>query len=248
MSNDSKNNKEKIEYPIRINRYLLLKGFCSRRKADELVAQGSVKINGKRAIVGQKVSEGDDVSLSKNTKNIANSYQYFLLNKPRGIVSHNPNNLEKSAEQLINTKNNTPVSPVGRLDKDSEGLMLLTNDGRIIDKILNPKFAHEKEYYVSVDKDIKESFINKMNKGVDIEGYKTKPTKTSIHGPKNFKIILTEGKKHQIRRMCASLGYQVVKLKRTRIMNLELGRLNPGESRELTDKEKNDLFKSIKLD
>lgn len=236
-----------ITYPIRINRYLLLKGYCSRRKADELIERGSVKINGKKAAIGQKVNEGDDVKLSKNVKKLPGQYEYFLFNKPRGVVSHNPNKNEQSADEFIKTKNGQPVSPVGRLDKDSDGLMFLTNDGRIIDKILNPKFAHEKEYYVSVDKELKESFINKMSKGVNIEGYKTKPTQTTKTGPKSFKIVLTEGKKHQIRRMCATLGYQVKKLRRTRIMNLRLGKLASGEYRSLTDSEKEKLFKKIGL-
>jgi 23S rRNA pseudouridine2604 synthase len=238
--------ESEITYPVRINRYLLLKGFCSRRKADDLIARGSVKINGEPAKIGQKVNAGDDVQLSKNAKAMPARYKYFLYNKPRGFVSHNPQLGEESADNVIPTaKGESPVAPVGRLDKDSEGLMFLTNDGRIIDKILNPKFAHEKEYIVKVDKKVRQTFLNALSNGVNIEGYRTKSAKTSPVGEDSFKIILTEGKKHQIRRMCAALGYQVLKLKRVRIMDLKLGSLKSGEFRPLTDSEKENLFSSI---
>jgi 23S rRNA pseudouridine2604 synthase len=246
----SLNENNKIEYPVRINRYLFLKGYCSRRKADDLIKRGAVKINGKPALIGQKVQSDDDVQLSKDAKAMPARYKYFLYNKPRGVVSHNPQFGEKSADTILTKstkgqKSAGKIAPVGRLDKDSEGLMLLTNDGRIIDKILNPKHSHEKEYYVTVDKKVKQTSLNAMSKGVQIEGYRTKPTKTQIAGDKTFKIILTEGKKHQIRRMCAALGYQVKKLKRVRIMNLRLGNLKTGDFRELTNKEKERLFKEI---
>lgn len=232
-----------IEYPIRINKYLYLTNFCSRRKADELIEQGLIKINGKNAVLGQKILETDKIKIDDKIKNMIKEYNYYIFNKPRNVVSHNPQEGEKTVENFFPP--NLKLSPVGRLDKDSTGLMFLTDDGRIIDKMLNPKYDHEKEYEVSVNKTLKESFQRKMENGVDIEGYKTKPSKVKIIGEKSFIIILTEGKKHQIRRMCAALGYTVTNLKRTRIMNLEIGDLEEGRSRKLKDDEKNKLLEKI---
>jgi pseudouridine synthase len=178
-------------------------------------------------------------------KKLKQNYEYFIFNKPTGVVSHNPQEGEKSVEEFL--PKNKKLSPVGRLDKKSEGLMLLTNDGRIIDKMLNPKNEHEKEYSIRVDKEIKTRFIKRMSEGVDIEGYFTKPAKVTQTGPKSFRIILTEGKKHQIRRMCMALGYQVQNLNRLRIMNIKLSSLKSGESRPLFQDEKMDLLKRINI-
>lgn len=230
-----------MEYPIRINRYLYLQNICSRREADRLIERGLVRINGSVALLGQKVNEGDKVDVAKSVKK--RTYKYIAFNKPRGVVSHNPQEGETSAEEMIKEK----VSPVGRLDKESEGLMLLTDDGRIVNKILNPDFSHEKEYKVVVHKEIKPSFKKKMESGVNIEGYVTKPAKVKLTGTTSFIIILTEGKKHQIRRMCMALGYTVKKLKRVRIMNIRLGNLPKGSHRDLTEDEKLDLLQSIGL-
>lgn len=239
----NKHDEEQIEYPIRINRYLYLNNFCSRRKADELIERGSVKINGEKAVLGQKVGPNDKVEVSDAVKKMRKNYEYHIFNKPTGVVSHNPQEGEKSSEDFF--PKDKKLAPVGRLDKKSEGLMLMTNDGRIIDKMLNPKYEHEKEYSVRVDKELKESFKRKMEKGVKIEGYMTKKAKVTVTGPKSFRITLTEGKKHQIRRMCMALGYQVQNLKRVRIMNLKLSGLQSGESRPLKQDEKVDLLKSI---
>jgi 23S rRNA pseudouridine2604 synthase len=250
-NNITNNTNGDIEFPVRVNRYLLLKNYCSRRKADEMIEKGLVKINGKVAVLGQKIQADDKVEVSKSIQKMPDNYQYVLLNKPRGVVSHNPQFGEKEARGLIKrfrknrNKQKNDLAPVGRLDKDSDGLIFLTNDGRIIDRMLNPKYDHEKEYSVTVDKVLKESFPRKMSKGIKIEGYMTKPAKARATGPKSFKIILTEGKKHQIRRMCAALGYQVKKLTRTRIMNLNLGNLKGGESRPLTNEERGILLKSL---
>ncbi len=238
---------EQITYPIRINRYLYLKNICSRRKADELIEKGHIKVNGKKAVLGQKINSGDNVEVDNTVKQIAQNYEYYVFNKPVGVVSHNPQNNEKAVEDFFKNIKYKKLSPVGRLDKDSEGLMLLTNDGRIIDKMLNPKYEHEKEYIVKVDKDLKESFARKMSKGVKIEGYITKPSKCIVIGPRSFRIILTEGKKHQIRRMTVALGYQVKQLKRTRIMNLRLNNLPKGTSRKIDPEEKIGLLKLIGL-
>lgn len=241
------NMSEEIEYPIRLNRYLYLKGYCSRRKADEYIEKGQVKINGKAAKLGQKVNEEDNVEISKKIKELPKNYEYWILYKPRGVVSHNPQEGEKDAVSFIKDGEKKRLSPVGRLDKESEGLMFLTNDGRIIDKLLNPKYEHSKEYVVRVDKKISNLLTKHLSKGVDIEGYKTKPAKVKQTGDRSFRITLTEGKKHQIRRMCAALGYQVKELKRVRIMSLKLGYLFPGQKRELRVEERLELLKSLGL-
>jgi len=229
-----------ITYPIRINRYLYLKGICSRRRADKLISKGKVYINDKKAELGTKVNAGDIVDVDADVAKLPSTYRYFLYNKPSGVVSHNPNPGEESVEQA--SKLGVGIFPVGRLDKDSRGLMLLTDDGRIVNALLNPEFAHEREYVVSVDKYIKEQDLKRLARGVDIEGYSTLPTHTERIGEKSFLIILTEGKKHQIRRMCAALGYQVTSLKRTRIMHLSIKGLKENQSRPLTEKEKQEML------
>lgn len=234
---------ENVEYPIRINRYLYLNNLCSRRQADKFIEQGLVKINNQIAVLGQKVNRGDRVQIAETIERKKESFKYFLYYKPKGVVSHNPQRDEQTIENVCPKAKG--LYPIGRLDKASEGLMLLTNDTRIVDRILNPKHAHEKEYRVRVDIDLRESFKNKMEKGVNIEGYITKPCKVEITGEKSFKIILTEGKKHQIRRMVAALGYQVKNLKRTRIMNLRIGALKSNELKEVPVKQKFDLLKEI---
>jgi len=236
---------ENILYPIRINRYLYLKGFCSRRKADQLIEQGQVLINGKTATLGAKVLEGDDVSVGKQVKELVSTYKYFLYHKPRGIVSHNPQRGEKSVEDVSGLGKD--FFPVGRLDKASHGLMLLTNDGRIVNRLLSPEFAHEREYVVQVDKRITNSFITRMKKGVNIEGYITKPSTVRKVNDLTFNITLTEGKKHQIRRMTAALGYQVKDLKRIRIMDLTLNTIEEGKTRELSKEEKEVLLKALSI-
>ena len=236
-------NKEKVEYPVRINRYLFLTGQCSRREADRLIEKGQVLVNGKKAVLGQKIAENDDVSISFRAQKKLEKRDYIVFNKPKGVVSINPTEGEKDFRSFGKFPSN--IAPVGRLDKDSYGLLFLTNDGRIVNKMLNPKYDHEKEYVVRVDKDLKPSFKKKMEQGVDIEGYITKPTKVKILGDKKFRIILTEGKKHQIRRMCMALGYAVRDLKRTRIMHIKLGNLKPGQLRKLKKEESKKLLELI---
>jgi len=236
---------EEIKYPIRINRYLYLKGFCSRRKADQLIEQGEILINGKVAVLGAKVLESDNVTVGKKVKKLTSEYTYFLYHKPRGIVSHNPQENEQSIEDVSGL--GKEFFPVGRLDKASHGLMLLSNDGRIVHSLLNPEFAHEREYVVKVDKRITNSFITRMKKGVNIEGYMTKPAIARKVNDSTFNITLTEGKKHQIRRMTVALGYQVKDLKRIRIMNLTLSGIESGKSRELSQKEKGTLLGALSI-
>lgn len=235
----------KVEYPMRINRYMYVKNISSRREADRLIEKGLIKINGKRAVLGQKVQEGDSVELVGKAKNIKKNYVYYAFNKPKNMISHSPQDGEESADECIDVPEK--VSVVGRLDKDSHGLMILTNDGRIVDKMLNPKYEHDKEYVVKVDKELKKTFKAKMEGGVNIERYITKPAKVKVLSEKTFKITLTEGKKHQIRRMTMALGYTVKDLKRKRIMNIELKNLRKGEWRKIDGDELKELLNSLNV-
>ncbi len=214
-------------YPIRINKYLALKGISTRRGADALIEGGKVFINGKKAALGDKVNETDKVEVKGAGQK---KYVYFIYNKPIGLQT------EEIMDRLPKLKS-LGVFPVGRIDKASHGLMLLTNDGRITDRLLNPKFEHEKEYEVRVMGRLRSSFKDKMEKGVNIEGYKTKPCKVDILDDDTFRVSLTEGKKHQIRRMCVALFQEVTDLKRIRVMNLKLGDLKQNQVREISGTE-----------
>lgn len=236
-----------MEFPIRINKYLAVKGICSRREADKLIEKGLVKINGKTAVIGDKVGQKDQVQVKPSvSKNLVSGRVYLAYNKPIGIVTVAPQKGEKAIADVLKYK--TRVYPVGRLDKESHGLIILTNDGRLSDKILNPKYFHEKEYLVKVNKRITPGFINKMKGGVEMEdGYLTKKCKAERANDSSFSIILTEGKKHQIRRMCAVLGYEVFDLKRVRIMNIFLGDLKQGEFKEISGKELQEFLSGLGL-
>ena len=225
-------------FPMRINKYLAWKNLCTRREADTYVEKGQVLLNGKRAVLGDKVQEADTVEVRFRTK----QYRYFAYNKPRGIITHSPGEDEKAIKAVVPIAG---VFPIGRLDKDSSGLMILTDDGRLTDKLLNPEFVHEKEYTVRVKETLQSNFVKRIEPGVNIEGYVTKPCTVKILGENRFSITLTEGKKHQIRRMCAALGYVVSNLERRRIMNITLGKLKPGEHRALSGKELSDFLKQL---
>ena len=204
---------------MRINKYLAWKKISTRRGADELVNDRMVLINGKQAVLGSKVNEGDKVTVreEKDPAKIK-QYVYFAYNKPIGIETTSPK------EGLF---------PLGRLDKASHGLLIVTNDGRITDQLLNPKYVHEKEYVVKTKEKLRSSFKAKMEAGVNIEGYKTQKCQVKIMNDFTFRIILTEGKKHQIRRMCSALFQEVADLKRERIMNIKLGNAKPKSLREI---------------
>lgn len=206
-------------YPMRINKYLALKKISTRRGADELIKNKKVFINGKLAELGSKVTEQDKVEVKGAPQK---EYKYYAYNKPIGIETDSPQ------EGLF---------PLGRLDKASHGLLIVTNDGRITDALLNPKFFHEKEYIVRTLNKLRSSFKEKMEAGVNIEGYQTAKCKVKILSPFTFKVILTEGKKHQIRRMCSALFQEVADLKRERIMNIKLGTLKSEEMREIKGEE-----------
>lgn len=231
---------------MRINKYLALQGIASRREADELIAARKVTINGETAVMGQQVQDGDEVAVGKQTK----KKNYLAYYKGRGIITHSPGPNETDiAERLKRDYSITDVYTVGRLDKESEGLIILTNDGRVTGPLLDPGSGHEKEYDVLVDKPVSGMFARAMAAGVDIEGYRTKAAQVTKN-PKNekrFTIVLTEGKKHQIRRMCAALGYQIQSLKRVRIMNVELGTLKPNQYRKIHGAELRTLLDTLNI-
>jgi 23S rRNA pseudouridine2604 synthase len=224
-------------FPMRINKYLAHMGYATRRSADVLIEKKRVFVNGKPAIIGQKITQTDLVELKDHD---TSHYRYILYYKPRGVITHSPEGDEVDIVGKIKQDHNiSSVFPIGRLDKDSEGLIILTNDGRVTERLLNPELGHEREYEVSVDKRVTQTFLNHLSKGVNIEGYVTKPAQAEalVGMEKAFKIILTEGKKHQVRRMCAACGYQVKTLKRTRMLSFELKSLKPGGFYELKPKE-----------
>lgn len=225
---------ENKKYPIRINKFLALRGDSTRRGADILIEEKKVTINGRFASLGDKVNEKDTVIVKDANKK---EYLYFAYHKPRGMITHSPQNGEESIESAIAEKISDSVFPVGRLDKDSHGLIILTNDGRITEKLLSPERKHDKEYIVTVDKPVTTRFLKDMERGVDIEGLKTKPATAREAGRNKIDIIVTEGKKHQLRRMCAALGYAAKDIKRTRIMNIALGTLPPRNLRQIKGKE-----------
>jgi 23S rRNA pseudouridine2604 synthase len=230
-----------IPYPLRINRYLALKGVVTRRDADILIAQGKIKINGHTAKLGDIIKENDRVTVEQKPNK---KYSYVAYYKPRNVITHSPQPGERDIQGMLKTKS---LFPIGRLDKDSEGLVILTNDGRVTDRLLNPKYEHEKEYEVETDRPLKPNFKERMEGGVVIEGYKTKPAIVGTLGPKRFRIVLTEGKKHQIRRMSAALGYQVKNLKRLRIMNIKLQELKQNESRIIQKEELEEFLRNLGL-
>lgn len=234
-----------MEFPMRINKYLAVKNYASRREADRLIQVGMVKINGRVAKLGDKVNEKDVVEVSKRVTERMKELVYVAYNKPLGIVTHSPENDQDEILDVVNV--GVPVFPIGRLDRSSHGLILLTNDGRITDKLLSPKYDHEKEYLVRVNKPIEKHFLKHLGTGIDIEGYKTKPAKVKQTTEKSFNIVLTEGKKHQIRRMCAAFGYVTNDLKRVRIMNIKLGNLKEGQWRKIEGIELKEFLKLLNL-
>jgi 23S rRNA pseudouridine2604 synthase len=216
-------------------------GVSTRREADKIISAGKVTINGKKAVLGDKVKPTDKVEIIKKIKN---NFVYYAYNKPRGIITHSPQKDEKDITSSIPLKG---VFPIGRLDKDSEGLIILTNDGRVTDRLLNPKYDHEKEYIVKTRVPIKDSQLKVFEKGMELEGIKTAPCRTKSQSEKSFSIILKEGQKHQIRRMCDALALPIEYLKRVRIMNIELGKLAPNSYRKIEGKELEDFLKSLNL-
>ena len=220
---------------MRLNKYISETGICSRREADAWISSGRVTINGKPAELGTKVNEGDEVRVDKRVVGAKKQQVYLCLNKPVGITCTTERHIEGNIVDFVNHP--ARVFPIGRLDKDSEGLILLTNNGDIVNTILRSENNHEKEYIVTVDKPVTETFLAGMAAGVNILDTRTKPCE--VHHVDNyvFRIILTQGLNRQIRRMCEVFGYQVRRLQRIRIMNIKLGNLKVGQWRDLSQAE-----------
>jgi pseudouridine synthase len=227
----------------RINKYLSEVGYCSRRQADRLIEQSRVKINGKTALLGDQVEDNDQVTVNGKDVKPHNDFVYIALNKPIGITSTTDRNIKGNIVDFM--KYPRRIFHIGRLDKDSEGLILMTNDGDIVNEILRAENSHEKEYIVKVDHALSHDFATKMASGVPILNTMTKPCIVEKLGPKQFKIVLTEGMNRQIRRMCEVFGYSVISLKRIRIMNIKLD-IPVGKYRELTEKELKTLMNLLK--
>ena len=228
------------EHKVRINKFLSQAGFCSRREADKFILDERVTINGVVAKMGEKIDPNDDISVDgERISKKPNKKIYIILNKPKGIVCTTDSGVEKN--NIIDYVNHPKrIFPIGRLDKTSEGLIFLTNDGDIVNKILRAKNKHEKEYHVTVDKPITHEFIQQMSKGVPILNTVTRPCEIKRIKDYGFKIILTQGLNRQIRRMCEYLGYRVKKLRRIRIMNIKLD-IPLGEWRYFNDQEFSEL-------
>ncbi len=220
---------------LSLNKFISNTGRCSRREADKLIKEGRVTINGKVAILGNRVNSGDKVLIDKKPLKAKPRTLYLAFNKPVGIVCTTDEREKKNIIRFINHPQR--LFPIGRLDKPSQGLIFLTNDGDIVNKILRAGNNHEKEYQVTVDKPITKEFIRKMGNGVPILDTVTQPCQVTQLGDDKFKIILTQGLNRQIRRMCEYLGYNVTRLKRTRIMHVRLSKIPPGKWRELTQRE-----------
>ncbi|AKL97253.1 ribosomal large subunit pseudouridine synthase F [Clostridium aceticum] len=229
---------------MRINKFISETGICSRREADKLIGAKRVTINGVVAELGSTVEIGDRVHIDGKSIGTKKSAIYIALNKPVGITCTTEKHVVGNIVDFVNHPER--IFPIGRLDKDSEGLILLTNDGDIVNKILRAENNHEKEYIVRVNKPITKNFMQGMATGVKILGQQTKPCKVKYMSDKVFKIILTQGLNRQIRRMCQAFGYRVEKLQRIRIMNIKLRGLKIGEWRNLTKDEMNQLINSLK--
>jgi 23S rRNA pseudouridine2604 synthase len=225
---------------ININKYISSTGICSRREAEKFIEQGLVKINGETAVLGNRVREGDEVTLKGDALQPKAKPVYIALNKPVGIVCTTDGKESKNIVRYLNYGQR--LFPIGRLDKPSEGLIFLTNDGDIVNKILRAGNNHQKEYIVDVDQDIDEDFVRRMSEGLPILGTMTKKCRVEKLGKRSFKIVLTEGLNRQIRRMTSYLGYEVTRLQRSRIMNVSLEGIKYGEWRELTSDEVSGLM------
>ena len=232
---------------MKIDKYIRLSGYTSRRKAFELIEEHRVFVNGKAADFGSKINKGD-VVLIDGKQILEKEFVpvYLVYNKPKGIIC----TTEKIENNIIDAINyGAAIYPVGRLDKDSEGLILLTNQSELINKITHSKFGHEKEYMVTLNLPVRTKFLKEISEGVVIKGEKTKPCKVAKEpGTKRiFRIILTQGLNRQIRRMCSQFGYQVIKLQRIRVLNITLEKLKTGEWRNMHASELEELLKQIEI-
>ncbi|MCF2555382.1 pseudouridine synthase [Faecalicatena contorta] len=235
---------------MRLNKYLSEAGICSRREADRLIESGKVTVDGKRAVPGMQVEPGQQVRVGKRLVEGKNEKVVLAVNKPTGIVCTEDMRVKNNIIRFL--KYPVRITYAGRLDKDSEGLLIMTNDGDLINRMMRARYGHEKEYKVTVSQPVTEEFLNKMASGVHIKDEEkgldavTRPCTVTKVGKYTFSIILTQGLNRQIRRMCDALGYKVTKLVRVRIMNIELGNLRPGEVRKLTKQELEGLYERAK--
>lgn len=235
----------KKKEPVRLNKFLSESGVCSRREADRLIEAGKVTVDGKCAEMGMHIVPGQQtVKVGNRVVSRVEEMIVLAVNKPVGIVCTEERRERKSIIRFLNYP--TRITYIGRLDKDSRGLLLMTNNGDIINKMMRAGNRHEKEYKVTVDKELTPEFLEKMASGVPILDTVTRPCKVEQLGKYTFTIVLTQGLNRQIRRMCETLGYEVKDLVRTRIMNIELGKLKTGEYRKLTDKELDELYELLK--
>lgn len=244
MSNRIREEFLQKKEPIRLNKYLSEAGVCSRREADRLIESGKVTVDGVTAQMGMRVTAGQIVKVGKKTVSKQDEMIVLAVNKPKGIVCTEDQRERDSIVRFLNYP--VRVTYAGRLDKDSRGLLLMTNNGDIINQMMRAANRHEKEYKVTVDKEITEQFIKKMSEGVPILDTVTRPCTVKKIGKYTFSIILTQGLNRQIRRMCAAFGYEVKDLVRIRIMNIRLGSLKEGAYRKLTDEELEELYEMLK--
>ena len=230
---------------MRLNKFISESGLCSRREADRYISQGSVFINGRKAVIGDQVQPGDQVKVNGNLLEplAAEDLVFIALNKPVGITSTTEDKIATNIIDFVN--HSSRIFPIGRLDKDSQGLIFLTNNGDMVNKILRAGNKHEKEYVVTVDKPINTAVIEQMANGVPMLGVVTKKCTTVQEGPQTFRITLIQGLNRQIRRMCEYFGYEVTKLERVRIMNITLKGLALGDWRDLSPEEMSTIYEAI---
>lgn len=244
MGNQIQKEFQQKTEPVRLNKYLSEAGVCSRREADRLIASGRVTVDGRPGETGMKVWPGQRVCIGKKVVSRQEEMVLLAVNKPVGIVCTEERRERNSIIRYLDYP--VRITYIGRLDKDSRGLLLMTNNGDIINQIMRSANRHEKEYKVTVDREVTRDFLDRMAAGVPILDTVTRPCQVQKIGKYTFSIILTQGMNRQIRRMCEALGYQVKDLVRTRILNIRLGNLKEGEHRQVTDEELNELYEQIR--
>ena len=243
MSNRIREEFLQKKEPVRLNKYLSEAGVCSRREADRLIESGRVTVDGQRAQTGMRITPGQVVKVGRKVVSKQDEMIVLAVNKPRGIVCTEERRERNSIVRFLDYP--VRVTYIGRLDKDSRGLLLMTNNGDIINKMMRAANYHEKEYKVTVDQEITPEFIEKMSSGVPILDTVTRPCRVEKIGKYTFSIILTQGLNRQIRRMCEALGYQARDLVRVRVMNIRLGSLKEGQYRKVTDEELEELYEML---
>jgi len=232
-----------VNTAIRLNKFFTEQGICSRREADRLIEAGAVTINGLVGKLGDRVTPSDLIACNGRVIPWGHAFVYIKYHKPVGVTTTSESHIARNIIAEIGHPER--IFPIGRLDKDSSGLILLTNDGNIVNDILRTEFGHEREYVVEVDRPFDQVFLDRMANGVEVLGSQTKPCRMIRIGAKRFRIVLTEGRNRQIRRMCATLGYRVLRLHRVRIMHITVDGLGVGEWRELTEQERDHLWQAV---